>query len=146
MLFGLIATVVLNVSGNANEILNSQNSSNEIQVSEQPRTPIKISIEFGRASKGCEGWGVCKIDVSFDLETAFRATTDVKGNLILETNYAGIDQIKKHFGSSSIIVIEEDFKLSDETCKSLDLNVGYIIKSGKYYIKNTSKGVFNITL
>jgi hypothetical protein len=146
MVFGLIATVMLSVSGNANEILNLQDVSIETQVSEQPKNIIKITIEFGRASRGCEGWGVCKMDIDIDFGSAFKATTDNNGNLILETNNVGIDQIKKHFGSSTTIVIEEDFKLSDEICKSLDINAGYIIKSGKYSIKNTSKGVFNITL
>jgi hypothetical protein len=146
MVFGLIASVMLSVSGNANEILNLQNLSIETKNSEQPKVPINISIEFGRVSRDCNGWGICKMNISIDLESAFKATNDINGNLILETNNVGIEQIKKHFGSSSIIVIEEDFKLSDETCKSLDLNVGYIIKSGKYSIKNTSKGVFNITL
>lgn len=146
MLFGLIATVLLSVSGNANETLTLQNLSTETKICEQPKIPIKISLEFGRASKDCDGWGICKMDISIDLESAFKATTDIKGKLILETNNSGIDQIKQHFGSSTIIVIEEDFKLSDETSKTLGLKAGYIVKSGKYSIKNTSRGVFQITL
>lgn len=146
MVLGLIATVLLSVSGNANQISTLEKGSTKTLVSEKPKIPIKISIEFGRASKDCDGWGICKVDINIDLESTFKATTDINGNLILETNNQGIDQIRKHFGNVSTIIIEEDFKLSEETCKSLDLKNGYTIKSGKYSIKNISKGVYNIIL
>ena len=70
-----------------------------------------------------------------------RSKTDNEVVDVLEMNDIGLKSVQSTFGSNTII-IEEDFVLSNEVCKSLGLKQGYTVKTGKYLLKEVSKGQY----
>lgn len=137
LLFGLIATVMLSLNANASNTVKFVNNNSEKEITNAPKIPITIHIEFGRKSKGCTGFGICSMDITVDLE--FSALANETGGLDVNFSDKGLARIKEVFGSSTV-VIEENFTLSDELCKNLELRSGYTIKAGKYAVQKGADG------
>lgn len=151
MLFGLIAVIAFGLNANAE---NSEKESSKKEITDSNKTEeddllkIKIHIEWGRKSKGCEGFGICSTDIDIDAQlsdAAFFGRANANGNLVLEVTKIGMESINKRF-SSNTIILEEDFILSDDVCKSLGLKTGYTIKQGKYTVKTDSSGLTTVIL
>lgn len=157
LVFGLIATVMfgLNADAKTNLPLDNSTANTITDVSDQTKVDdgkikLTISIDWGRKSRDCRGFGICAVVVDIDfeidpIEILFKGTSNDEGRLVLELTSKGLENIKKTFGSDTI-VIEEDFRLSDQDCKNLELKAGYTIKAGKYQVKQDAKGVSYVTL
>lgn len=146
MLFGLIATVMLSVSGNANELKNSIKQNSETSLFENLRIKISIHIEWGRKSRNCAGFGICSTDISVETElNEITAINEGNGLFKIEFNDTQLSSIKKHFNSIDKITISEDYILPDEVCNKLELKTGYVIKKGEYSIKTIEKGYYSVS-
>lgn len=146
MVFGLIATIMMSVSGNANEVKNHTIDELKIKTVETLKARINIDITWGRKSKKCQGFGICDVDVSIEIdENKMTGVNNGNGVFALEFNDTQLTILKKHFNSSEIITISEDFILSDNVCEKLELKRGYIIKKGEYSIKTLDKGLYTVS-
>lgn len=146
MLFGLIATVMLSVSGNANETKSHSIDEIKIKKVETLKTKIKIDITWGRKSKACQGFGICDVDVSIEIEeNEIFGLNNGNGVFTLEFNDTQLMTLKKHFGTTEKITISEDYILSDDICEKLELKRGYIIRKGEYSIKTVDKGLYTVS-
>lgn len=146
MVFGLIATVMLSVSGNANSLKTNSNPELKIKTVETLKVRINIDITWGRKSKDCKGFGVCDADVSIEIDDNKMSGVNYgNGVFSLEFNKTQLTILKKHFGSSEIITISEDYSLSDNVCEKLELKRGYIIKKGEYAIKTLDNGLYTVS-
>jgi hypothetical protein len=146
LLFGLIATVMLGLNVNATEVI-TKNTTNQNEA-DLARAKVIISIDWGRKSRDCSGFGICSITITVELEPteiSFRGTSNDKGNLSLELSDTGLKNLRSTFGSNTII-LEEDYTLTDEACKALELRPGYTIKAGKYTVKSVGKGLYAVVL
>ena len=149
LLFGLIATVLFGLSGNSTE-LNSNKLLNFypiLKLNEVTKVKINLDVTWGRKSKNCEGFGICDVDVSIEIENKisnlFSATNN--GNFTLEFDEKGLKSINEIFKSNSILTIEEDYVLSEKVCKALELKSGYTIKKGKYKIQKNNIGTYYVS-
>lgn len=146
MLFGLIATVMLSVSGNANSVKNNSIDELKFEKAETLKTRINIDITWGRKSKGCQGFGICDVDVSIEIdENKIFGVNNGNGIFTLEFNDIQLTTLKKHFGTSEKITISDDVTLADDVCEKLELKRGYIIKKGEYSIKTLDKGLYTVS-
>jgi hypothetical protein len=115
------------------------------------RVKVIIKIDWGRKSQNCEsGFGICSVSVEVDLgidlsNISFRGGADANGKLQLDITTRGMESIRKQFGSD-VIILEEDFRLSDEMCKTLELRLGYTIKAGRYRPVKTTTGEYTVVL
>lgn len=140
LVFGLIAIVMFSFVGNSTPCLNLESETSiESELTEKPKIPITISIDFGRKSKGCTGFGVCKIDISLDLEDVFQAVSNGMGGVDVSFGEKGMNIIKQTFNGSAVI-IEEDYVLSDNVCEKLEIQKGYTLKAGKYTASKNNDG------
>lgn len=111
--------------GNAQNKSDSQN-----QVS-------KIHIEFGRKSKDCGGFGICKftIDITFDelldIIKAFR-TSDNGINLNFTKEFY---EKNSRILQSGFLVLEEDFIIDQTTSSELGFRERKTLKAGNYKVK-----------
>ncbi|ESU29167.1 hypothetical protein FLJC2902T_12090 [Flavobacterium limnosediminis JC2902] len=142
VLFGLNATASGSVkSGELNKCMDVLN---EKCVIGDNLLKLNFHFEFGRASKECAGWGICKLDVTLEGEPSdFIGMMNRNGNLQIEISKKGMDSIAKIFGGKTII-IEEDFTLSKEVCYKVGLKEGYTIKAGKYSIVTDASGINSV--
>lgn len=146
MLFGLIATVMLSVSGNANSVKNNSIDELKFKKAETLKTRISIDVIWGRKSKDCKGFGICGVDISIEIdENKMFGVNNGDGIFTLELNDYQLTVLKKHFGTSEKITISDDFILSDDVCEKLELKRGYIIKKGEYSIKTLDKGLYTVS-
>ena len=146
MVFGLIATVMFSVNGNANSLEANSNHELKTKTVETLKVRINIDITWGRKSKDCKGFGVCDVDVSIEIdENKMSGVNNGNGVFSLEFNENQLTVLKKHFGSSEIITISEDYNLSDDVCEKLELKRGYIIKKGEYSIKILDNGLYTVS-
>lgn len=109
---------------------------------------VKITIDFGRKSRGCVGFGFCSIVIEGDIpldQISFKGDVNSNGNLQLEVTKLGMESIFKTFGSKTII-LEEDYTISNEVCKQIGLKEGYTIKAGKYTVMTDRSGVNSVIL
>lgn len=97
---------------------------------------ISISIDWGRRSRDCRGFGICGITITIDI--VFRASSS-DGRLVLNFDEKTKKEVMSNFNENSII-LEEDFMLPRELTSSLNLKDGYTLKAGKYSIKTTDNG------
>jgi hypothetical protein len=143
LVFGLIATVMFGFVGSANCV--EMNTPSIQKSSKLDYVKVSIQIDWGRVSRGCKGFGICDVTIVIDIENKTFSGSAQNGSFVLEMNDTGLKSVQSSFESNTII-IEEDFVLSNEVCKSLGLKQGYIVKTGKYLIKTVSKGFYSVNL
>jgi len=126
ILFGLIATVFFGLNGYAQKT----NSDSQNQTS-------KIHIEFGRKSKDCGGFGICKFTIDLEIEdvlaiiNAFR-TNDNGVNLNLTKDF--YNKNEKHL-KNGFLILEEDFVIEKSTSLKLGFKDSKTLKKGRYAVK-----------
>jgi len=94
----------------------------------------KILLEFGRASRDCHGFGICRftIDITVgELIDLFQAFNN-KGKLNLNISAQAMERNKGKFANNTL-VIDEDFAIPTATARALGFN-SYTIKKGKYVV------------
>ncbi len=136
----VLALVMLStINVNARTTLNYLNKANidncQKNISEYDKNiKISITLTFGRASRGCKGFGICKATISIEVknQSEFLATNkNDKFTLIITEK--GLNRVKEYFGDE-MIILEEDFVLPDEITKELELKPGYTLKKGNYRV------------
>jgi len=110
----------------------------EINSSYDKDITITVTLTFGRASRDCKGFGICKASISVSVKKAFVATNN-DGHFVLLLNEENMKEIKNYFKQDAII-LEEDFVLPNEITKKLKLKNNYVLKKGKYIIKYGKDG------
>lgn len=105
-----------------------------------PRVRLTITVDFGRASRGCNSFGICSVTISAEI-SFFQATTNDAGKLVLEANQRGLETVRSRFGSNTI-TLEEDYVLPADTAKQLGLASGYTIRAGRYTLVDDGRGTF----
>ena len=141
-----MAIALFSFNANASEIVENQinevktENITNIEDATNPRVRVSIDVDFGRRSRGCSGFGVCSVTITIEFRF-FQATTNERGNLVLEANQRGLEQVRNHFGSNTITV-EEDYVLPADTAKQLGLASGYTIRAGRYTLADNGSGNF----
>jgi hypothetical protein len=95
---------------------------------------VEVTFEIGRKSKGCEGFGICKVtkvkikieEISLKSRTntkTFNGTiSSVKGKLLLSINKDEANIVKEYFNGIQLI-IEEEYLVDDrEVLKDLGVS------------------------
>ncbi|WDO14044.1 hypothetical protein MH928_04940 [Flavobacterium sp. WW92] len=145
LLFSLMAIALFSFNANANEIKeNTINVCDKIETNPDERIDVSVSIDWGRASRGCRGFGVCGFTVTIEV-TFYKASATDNGRLVLTANARGLEAIRSHFGSNTINV-EEDYKLSAEAAKQIGLPSGYTIRAGRYTLESDGNGNYVTTM
>ena len=141
-----MAIALFSFNANASEIVENQinevktENITNIEDATNPRVRVSIDVDFGRRSRDCRGFGVCSVTITIEF-SFFQATTNERGNLVLEANQRGLEQVRNHFGSNTITV-EEDYVLPADTAKQLGLASGYTIRAGRYTLADNGSGNF----
>ncbi len=141
-----MAIALFSFNANASEIVENQinevktENITNIEDATNPRVRVSIDVDFGRRSRDCRGFGVCSVTITIEFRF-FQATTNERGNLVLEANQRGLEQVRNHFGSNTITV-EEDYVLPADTAKQLGLASGYTIRAGRYTLADNGSGNF----
>jgi hypothetical protein len=123
LLFGLIATVFLSAPMFAQDPPPKEDN------------PPLIELVFGRVSKGCGGFGICRFKIHIttaDVVTLVTAFANPGGLLFKMSPTVYKDNIKSF--QNGYLVIEEDYKIDTETCRAVGVADGYTIKKGKYQV------------
>lgn len=128
----------------ANTIKQDTNNTCDLNETNPVRRAIVIGLEWGRASRDCNGNGICIIITTRDLSSFQLATTDA-GTVVFKADAKGLESVRARFGSNTIIV-EEAYKLSEEVTRALELPAGYSIKPGRYTLASDGSGGFVTTM
>ncbi len=143
---------MFSISANANEIKENTTATAAVDKIEnttdlenltQPAATTSIKITWGRKSKGCRGFGICRIVITIDIQ--FKASVNSRGNLVLEANAAGLESVRSHFGSNTITV-EEDYPLEAEVARQLGLSGDYTVRAGRYTLQPDGNGNYVTTM
>ncbi|THD33140.1 MAG: hypothetical protein DI588_04165 [Flavobacterium johnsoniae] len=152
LFFSLMAFAMFSISANANEIkentiattaIDKIENTTDLENLTQPKATTSIKITWGRKSKGCRGFGICRIVITIDVQ--FKASVNDRGNLVLEANSEGLESVRSHFGSNTITV-EEDYPLEAEVARQLGLQGDYTIRAGRYTLQPNGDGNFVTTM
>lgn len=150
LFFSLMAIAMFSFNANANEIKENtiaisgvENSTNSEDLT-SARARLTLEIDFGRRSRDCNGFGVCRMVLTLEINF-FSVTTNDRGNLVLEANSRGLEVVRSFFGSNTITV-EEDYVVPAEITKPLGLAPGYTIRAGKYTLAADRSGNFVTTM
>ena len=100
--------------------------------------PPVIELVFGRPSKGCLGFGICKFAVHLsrqdikELATVIallRPDGSIKVKMPEDVYKSNLGQFK-----SGYLVVEEDYPIDKATTRAIGAKDGYTIKKGKYAV------------
>lgn len=121
--------------------------SGEQEFSHPEKTRIEFHIVFGKYRPeidDCKGFGVCDFrlvvvgGISADEQNAMATgEVDGKGKLVLSfARRSGLsDSAYRKYFARGIFWVEADYPISESICRKLGLRTGYVIKSGKYPVK-----------
>lgn len=127
-----------------NTIKQDTNNTCDLNETNPVRPALVIGLEWGRATRGCNGNGICLVittrDVSF-----YQLTTNDAGRVVFKADAKGLEAVRARFGSNTIIV-EEAYKLTDDITRALELPAGYSIKPGRYTLASDGNGGFVTTM
>ncbi|MBL7816529.1 MAG: hypothetical protein JNL70_16030 [Saprospiraceae bacterium] len=108
---------------------------------------VTVTVNFGKRSKGCTGFGVCSIVISAELarpsNNSGSGSAEVKdGKLVVTLNKASMTQeaLAKYFAGGKFTV-EEDVAVSEAIVSPRDPASGQATGRRQYTIK---KGVYNV--
>ncbi len=133
--FLLLASFLLSATYFAGDSLAGGGSIDSIS-SDKEDIGIGVEITFGRASRNCRGFGICKVKLTFDL---FKSSGEnVNGTFLVRLTPEGVKEVKDYFGSNKII-LEEPYVLPQELTNTLDLKPGYTLSAGEYKIQKSRK-------
>lgn len=142
LIFGLIATVFFGLGANANNSI--KETSKNLPIEESTRGKVKVKLELGRQSRGCEGFGVCGFAITYtdvvmgvELEVEVVSVGTVN-RMSATVPLKSLEIIKTHFGSDAL-VLEEDYTIARETAQKIGFSDAYTIKRGTYPVKFDSQ-------
>jgi len=145
LLFSLMAIALFSFNANANEIKeNTINVCDQIETNPDARPAVVIGLEWGRASRDCNGNGICIIITTRDLSPYQLSTTD-NNSLVFKADARGLEAVRARFGSNTIIV-EESYKLTADITKALGLPADYTIRAGRYTLVADGNGSYAATM
>ena len=112
---------------------------------------VTITVNFGRQSKGCSGFGVCSVVISAELmarpsNTSGTGTAEVEnGKLILTLNKSSMtrEAMTKYF-SNNKFTVEEDFQVAHEIVSPRDPASGQATGRRQYQPIIIRKGVYDV--
>lgn len=143
-----MAIAMFSFNANATEIkantIKDTNNTCDLNETNPVRPALVIGLEWGRASRGCNGNGICIIITTRDLSSYQLSTTDA-GRVVFKADAKGLEAVRARFGSNTIIV-EEAYKLTDDVTRALELPAGYSIKPGRYTLASDGSGSFVTTM
>jgi hypothetical protein len=123
VLFGLIATVMFGMATYA-------------QSETEPKDPPLLEIVFGRVSKGCTGFGICRFRVHVTMQDVQTLATILvmfrEGHVELQMSPEFFRDNTQAF-QNGYLVIDEDFTLDADATKALGVDK-YTIRTGKYKV------------
>ncbi|MBK8966925.1 MAG: hypothetical protein IPM36_09645 [Lewinellaceae bacterium] len=141
LLHTLLVLIIASVSLPLNAVNQPKSDVCQLESNEIP-FKIKISIDFGRRSKGCLKFGICNITVTIE-ERIEPRTQGAIGMAWMENNQLRIEFDKTTMTASTFqkyldsqLLIEEDFELPTEVAKALGVT-SYTIRAGSYPIQNS---------
>ncbi|MBD3582044.1 hypothetical protein [Flavobacterium selenitireducens] len=106
----------------------------------------RIVLKFGRVSKNCGGFGICRFEIDItvgELIDVFNAFNH-KGRVTLNISAQNMERNRKNF-ANNVLLIEEDFTVPAATARALGLS-SYTIKKGKYpVVFDSGTNTYNCT-
>jgi hypothetical protein len=132
LVFGLIATVMFGLVGNAQNG-NTEPNLKSVQFSEptvfnSSKIKVSIDVDWGRVSKGCTGWGICGGTITITFKTVegfiFENNPEVTG---LDTKNVLAFEISNSIDSNLNMDLVID---KDVTLNVMDTKV--LLKAGTY--------------
>lgn len=143
-----MAIAMSSFNANANEnkgnTIKDTNNTCELNETNPVRPALVIGLEWGRASRGCNGNGICIIITTRDVSFYQLSTTDA-GRVVFKADAKGLEAVRARFGSNTIIV-EEAYKLTEDVTRALELPAGYTIKAGRYTLAPDGNGGYVTTM
>lgn len=112
---------------------------------------VTVTVNFGRQSKGCTGFGVCSVVISAELmtrpsNTSGTGTAETKdGKLVLTLNKSSMtrEAMAKYFANNKFTV-EEDVQVAGEIVSPRDPASGQATGRRQYQPLIIRKGVYNV--
>jgi hypothetical protein len=95
---------------------------------------VGVTIDIGRKSRGCSGFGICKITVDIDLDFS---SLRVPAIATLEGNALTLELQKRPEGNENVMVIDEDIVLDSVTAHALGSH-GMKVLAGAYPVDYSS--------
>lgn len=133
-------------------------STNSVNANTYPSVPslsvnplrITVTVNFGKRSKDCTGFGVCSIVISAELArasaTSGSGTADVvNGKLVITLNKSSMtrEALAKYFPNNKFTV-EEDFQVAQEIVSPRDPASGQATGRRQYQPLVIRKGVYDV--
>jgi len=101
-------------------------------------TQITIKLTWGKKSKNCRGFGICRFDVSIISDDILRLSDD-HSTLMLDVTSADVKGYESYFFGPTI-TIEEEYEVPAEVQTALGSDKPLYIRPGKYKCEKTSTG------
>ena len=128
----------------------------ELNSIEPPGPTIGVQIVFGKKKLDCLKFGICYIQITFDIDELFGSSlaaaengvgygyatkneTD-RLNVRLIKTYMTAETLSEHFVDGNFRV-DEDYKLPEDIALKLGLKPGYAIRTGVYKYTENSKEI-----
>jgi hypothetical protein len=114
---------------------------------------VTVTINIGRRSENCSGFGICSIKITADFSSANRPSNnsavgtaeDRGGKLVLTLNKASMtrEALAKYFVNNKFVV-DEDFDVPAEITSPRDAASGLPTGRRQYTPLAIKKGVYNV--
>lgn len=137
------------VNANTYPSPNNRDASTVPSLSANPLRII-VTVNFGKRSKDCTGFGVCSIVISAELArpsaTSGSGTADVvNGKLVVSLNKSSMtrEALAKYFPNNKFTV-EEDFQVAQEIVSPRDVATGQASGRRQYQPLVIRKGVYDV--
>lgn len=112
---------------------------------------VKVTVNFGRASKGCSGFGVCSIVISAEKmakpsDNSGIGTAETKdGKLVVTLNKSSMtrEAMEKYFPNNKFTV-EEDFQVAENIVSPRDAASGQATGRRQYQPLVIRKGMYSV--
>jgi len=116
------------------------------QIKDDEPKPV-IELVFGRASRDCSGFGICKFAIHLTAQDIIQLTPLlINGALALKMTPDYYKANAKSF-PNNVFVIDEDYTVDVNSMKLIGGKSAYMIRQGKYPVKfDPSTNTYNCTL
>jgi len=101
-------------------------------------TKITINLTWGKKSKDCRGFGICKFDLSVTSDDFLRLSDD-NSTVILDVPFSAVKGYESFFNGPTIS-IEEQYDISADVQSALGSPKPLFIRPGKYKCEKTPTG------
>ena len=142
--FVIAVAMVVSSTSNAMNVLNVDEMFGtcvtNVEESNAPVVVVTISMEIGRKSRDCAGFGICKttVDVDIDLNT-ISVQDDGNGNLLFVFPERFYQTYASTQFSNMKFVLEEKYVVDTDVVKALGAG-SITLAAGTYTVVKTAKG------